>query len=62
MGTHRLLRTAVSHDVKRGWAGVTDPLGVEAGSVARCLKPVNKKKVTAALYLQLLKGNKAVCL
>ena len=43
MGKHWLLRTAVSHDVKRGWAGVTDPLGVEAGSTARCLSPSIKK-------------------
>ena len=43
-----------------GWGNRSTGQGA-GGSSARCLS-LSIKKVTAALYLQLLKGNKAVCL
>ena len=42
-----------------GWGN--RPAAGAGGSSARCLS-LSIKKVTAASYLQLLKGNKAVCL
>jgi len=39
-----LLITAGSHNVMRGWAGVTDPLGVGGREHCEVFKPVNKKK------------------